>query len=76
MTNKKAKEVIERLNKEERENRNSIRILGNEENIENAFSIIMHSYNPFSASKNNEYHCISKKILGLLREAEIEFAII
>ena len=74
MVNKKAKEVIARLEKEADENWNTIQILGDEENQVNAFGILMNSQR-FSGTSKNLYHGITVKTINLLKEAEIDFKI-
>ena len=73
MKNKKAEAVIKRLqdaNKTER-----IKILGDEQNREYAFSIFMQSQNVISYVKD-EYIVITENTINLLKEAEIKFKII
>lgn len=74
MINEKAKKVIERLQKIEEDNRTcAIKILGDEENKLNAFTILLHSKEGFSSFSKNEYYGVSKQTLALFDEAEIKY---
>ena len=74
MRNKKAEEVIKRLEKENETF--SIRILGDKENKDNAFTILMNCKEGFNAFGKEDYAPINKKTIELLKKAEIKFKIL
>lgn len=73
MKNKKAEEIIERL--QEVNNTCAIKILGDKENKVYAFSIIA-SCQGFSSYNVNEYYGIKKNTLDLLNEGKIKYKIL
>lgn len=74
MKNTKAKEVIKRL--EEENKWYTIQVLGNEENKNNAFAILLNSGQGFNSTDKEVYHGINKKTIALLKEAEIKFKVL
>lgn len=70
MKNKKAEEVINRIMEENKVR--SIKILGDEENKDYAFKIIL-TGNSVIADKEETYHGIKNKTIDLLKEADIKF---
>lgn len=74
MKNKKAEEVIKRLQEETETFR--IKILGDEKNKENAFAILLNCREGFSSINKNEYFPINKKVIELFKEAEIKFKVL
>ena len=72
--NKKAEEVIRRLQEENEIFR--IRIIGDRKNEENAFAIFLNCKDGFGSSEKSTYWGISKKTIELLKEAEIKFKIL
>lgn len=71
MKNKKVKEVIKRLQEENR--CCTIQILGSKGNKIDAFSILLNSGQGFMSTEKEVYRGITKKTIALLKEAEIKF---
>lgn len=74
MKNKKAEEVIKKLEEETRHF--VIKVLGDKENKVYAFAILMHSEQGFGGTEKEIYSGISKETIDLLNEAEIKFKIL
>lgn len=74
MVNKKAKAVIKRLMEESRTY--NIKVLGDEQNQVDAFSILMHGKDGFGSTKKKEYWGLTKTTIDLLNEAEIKFKVL
>ena len=73
MKNKKAEEVIKRL--EEENKTYTIQIVGDKKNKSNGFYILM-TTQAMSCGPNETFGPIKKSTLALLKEAEIKFKIL
>ncbi len=74
MKNKKAEAVIKRL--QEANETFAIKILGDEQNKIDGFSIFINCNDDFGSSEKGVYWGITKKTIELLKEAEIKFKIL
>lgn len=74
MKNKQAEKVINKLRKNTETF--SIEILGDKENQEYAFEILVLIGQVFTGVKYNRYYGISKGAIELLKEAKIKFKIL
>ena len=72
MKNKEAEKVIKRILEENRGY--TIRIIGDKENKDSGFYIIMTTQHTFSNEKD-VFHSINKKTLALLDEAIIKYEV-